>query len=209
MIAPPPPVLAAALAPASSRLFSGGRTGRAPGVARWRPLIAEASQRFGVPQAWIAAVMRVESAGQPSLDGRPITSPTGAMGLMQLMPQTWASLRLRYRLGSDPYAPRDNILAGAAYLHVLYARYGYPNLFAAYNTGPGRLDAYLVAGRPLPPETIGYLAALGQARPALAVKPGLRASGSLFFVLNGRPEIRAATRRDDLFVRLTEATPTP
>jgi len=35
---------------------------------------------------------------------------------MQIMPQTWSGLRLRYGLGANPYDPHDNILAGAAYL---------------------------------------------------------------------------------------------
>jgi hypothetical protein len=116
--------------------------------------IAEAAQRFGIPVAWIRAVMRVESAN----DVRAV-SPKGAMGLMQIMPPTWADLRARYRLGSDPYEPRDNILAGAAYLRELYDRYGSPGFLAAYNAGPGRYEEHL-AGRPLPAETRAYVAML-------------------------------------------------
>jgi SLT domain-containing protein len=116
--------------------------------------IAEAAQRFGIPVAWIRAVMRVESAN----DMRAI-SPKGAMGLMQIMPGTWADLRARHRLGNDPYDPRDNILAGAAYLRELYDRYGSPGFLAAYNAGPGRYEEHL-AGRPLPAETRAYVATL-------------------------------------------------
>ena len=116
--------------------------------------IAEAAQRFGIPAAWIRAVMRVESAN----DVRAI-SPKGAMGLMQIMPATWADLRARHRLGSDPYDPRDNILAGAAYLRELHDRYGSPGFLAAYNAGPGRYEEHL-AGRPLPAETRAYVATL-------------------------------------------------
>ncbi|QYA13209.1 lytic transglycosylase domain-containing protein [Rhizobium sp. AB2/73] len=116
--------------------------------------IAEAAQRFGVPEAWIRAVMRVESAG----DVRAI-SAAGAMGLMQIMPATWAELRVRHRLGGNPYDPRDNILAGAAYLREMHDRYGSPGFLAAYNAGPGRYEEYL-AGRPLPAETRAYVATL-------------------------------------------------
>ena len=116
--------------------------------------IAEAAQRFGIPEAWIRAVMRVESAG----DVRAISS-AGAMGLMQIMPATWAELRVRHRLGGNPYDPRDNILAGAAYLREMHDRYGSPGFLAAYNAGPGRYEEYL-AGRPLPAETRAYVAAL-------------------------------------------------
>jgi soluble lytic murein transglycosylase-like protein len=116
--------------------------------------IAEAAQRFGVPEAWIRAVMRAESAG----DVRAISS-AGAMGLMQVMPATWADLRVRHRLGGNPYDPRDNILAGAAYLREMHDRYGSPGFLAAYNAGPGRYEEYL-AGRPLPAETRAYVATL-------------------------------------------------
>ena len=117
--------------------------------------IAEASQRFGVPVAWIRAVLRAESAG----DARAISS-AGAMGLMQIMPATWAELRVRYRLGGDVYDPRDNILAGTAYLRELHDRYGSVTaMLAAYNAGPGRYEASL-SGRPLPVETRAYVAAI-------------------------------------------------
>ncbi|MEW9856683.1 lytic transglycosylase domain-containing protein [Novosphingobium sp. M1R2S20] len=126
-------------------------------VLRWRAEIAEASARFGIPVTWIERVMRVESGGRTMLGGRPITSSAGAMGLMQLMPSTWNELRARLSLGPDPYHPRDNILAGSAYLRTMYDRFGYPGLFAAYNAGPARYAAHLATGRALPPETRHYL----------------------------------------------------
>ena len=116
--------------------------------------VTEASQRFGIPEHWIRSVRRVESAG----DVRAISS-AGAMGLMQVMPETWGQLRARYRLGNDPYDPRDNILAGTAYLREMHDRYGSPGFLAAYNAGPGRYEEYL-AGRPLPAETRAYVATL-------------------------------------------------
>ena len=118
--------------------------------------IAEASQRFGIPTTWIIAVMRAESAG----DVRAISS-AGAMGLMQVMPDTWAELRIRHALGRDPYDPRDNILAGTAYLREMWDRYGnVAAMLAAYNAGPGRYDEYLSAARQLPAETRSYVATL-------------------------------------------------
>ncbi|KAB2765474.1 lytic transglycosylase domain-containing protein [Brucella anthropi] len=121
--------------------------------------ITEASQRFGIPAIWIAAVMRAESAG----DVRAVSS-AGAMGLMQVMPDTWAELRIRYRLGRDPYDPRDNILAGTAYLREMWDRYGnVAAMLAAYNAGPGRYDQYRLADRPLPAETRAYVASLAPA----------------------------------------------
>ena len=129
-------------------------------VAVWQPDIAAAAHRFDIPEAWIAAVMRAESDGQATVDGEPIRSAAGAMGLMQVMPQTYAALRARYGLGADPYAPRDNILAGAAYLREMLDRFGVPWFLAAYNAGPTRLEAFLRTGRALPAETERYLAAL-------------------------------------------------
>lgn len=146
----------------------------------WSAYITEASQRFGVPEPWIRSVMQVESGG----DARAM-SPKGAMGLMQIMPETWAELRGRYGLGADPYDPRDNILAGAAYLHEMHDRYGYPGLFAAYNAGPRRVDEHLSAGRPLPAETQAYLAALGHADVARARPPVAASTASLFVDLQG------------------------
>jgi soluble lytic murein transglycosylase-like protein len=117
--------------------------------------IVEASRRFGIPESWIRAVMRVESRGQVKA-----VSPKGAIGLMQIMPDTWTGLRLRYRLGRDPRDPHDNILAGAAYLREMHDRFGAAGFLAAYNAGPGRYQDYVSIGRPLPTETRAYVAAL-------------------------------------------------
>lgn len=127
-------------------------------VWRWSALIAESSLRFGIPRAWIERVMRAESGGHVLLAGRPITSKAGAMGLMQLMPAPWAEMRARLSLGDNPHDPRDNILAGTAYLRQMYDRFGYPGLFAAYNAGPARYADYLANRKPLPAETRAYLA---------------------------------------------------
>jgi hypothetical protein len=100
--------------------------------------------------------MRVESRGNSRAVSR-----AGAMGLMQIMPATWAGLRARYGLGPDPFDVRDNIMAGAAYLREMHDRYGNASaMLAAYNAGPGRYDDYVSRGRPLPSETVGYLAQL-------------------------------------------------
>lgn len=117
--------------------------------------VAEAAQRFGIPAAWIRAVMRVESNGE-----RRAVSPKGALGLMQLMPKTWTDMRARYGLGRDPFDPRDNILAGAAFLRELHDRYGSPGFLAAYNAGPGRYEEFRDRHRPLPAETKAYVAAI-------------------------------------------------
>ena len=99
--------------------------------------------------------MRIESGGDPRA-----VSPAGAMGLMQIMPKTYAELRARHRLGPNAYDPRDNILAGAAYLREMFDRYGSPGFLAAYNAGPLRYDQHLATGRPLPAETRTYVAML-------------------------------------------------
>jgi len=117
--------------------------------------IAEASQRFGIPEHWISAVMQVESAGRVTA-----VSTAGAMGLMQIMPGTWADLRLRHRLGNDPFEPRNNILGGTAYLRDMYDLFGAPGFLAAYNAGPARYADHLATGRALPRETRAYVAML-------------------------------------------------
>lgn len=143
---------------------------RAEPVDRWQSYIVEASARFGVPAEWIERVMRAESGGRTKLNGRPIVSRAGAMGLMQLMPRTWAEMRWRLGLGNDPHAPRDNILAGTYYLRLMYDRFGYPGLFAAYNAGPARYTAYLTGRATLPRETRAYMAAVAEYRDARAAE---------------------------------------
>ena len=63
--------------------------------------VSEASQQFGIPEHWIYAVIRAESAGRVRAVSR-----AGAMGLMQLMPGTWSRQRARFSLGQDPFDPR-------------------------------------------------------------------------------------------------------
>jgi hypothetical protein len=120
--------------------------------------IARASARFAIPTGLIHSVIAAESNFMVRA-----VSPKGAMGLMQLMPGTWAELRLRYALGADPFDPCDNITAGTAYLRELLDRYGDPGFLAAYNAGPGRYEAYRRGARRLPAETLAYVARLSSA----------------------------------------------
>ncbi len=124
----------------------------------WGPYITIASGRFDVPQKWIRQVMRAESGGQEYMNGQLTVSPAGAMGLMQLEPETYQEMAARYGLGQDPFNPYDNIMAGTAYIHEMYAVYGSPGFLAAYNAGPGRLDSYMNYHTPLPYETTNYVA---------------------------------------------------
>jgi D-alanyl-D-alanine carboxypeptidase len=121
----------------------------------WGPYIREAAGRYGVPEQWVRAVMHQESDGQEQA-----VSPVGAMGLMQVMPDTYEGLRRRYGLGDDPYDPHNNILAGTAYIRQMYDRFGAPGFLAAYNAGPDRVDNYLAGAADLPDETVNYLAAV-------------------------------------------------
>jgi len=139
----------------AKRLSSPAHRAGAALLAPFAAFMTEASLRFGVPEHWIRAVMRVESAGDIRARSR-----KGAMGLTQIMPETWIELRARYNLGADPYDPHDNILAGAAYLREMHDRYGAPGFLAAYNAGPGRYERHLATGRPLPDETQTYVATL-------------------------------------------------
>ena len=172
-------------------------------VDRWRTFIEQASVRFGIPARWIEQVMMAESGGMPVLDGKPIRSRAGAIGLLQLMPATWAAMRARFKLGDDPDDPANNILAGTAFLRLMYDRFGYPGLFAAYNAGPGRYALSQASGSRLPAETRAYLATVtggiaipdrAPARPLFVVRydavrseeASLR-SGSLFAVQKSLP----------------------
>ncbi|WP_240161452.1 lytic transglycosylase domain-containing protein [Gluconacetobacter azotocaptans] len=115
--------------------------------------VRQAAEQNAIPSAWVRAVLQAESAGDPHA-----VSGAGAMGLMQLMPGTWNDVRRTLNLGTDPFDPHDNIAAGAAYLRWLYDRYGDAGFLAAYNAGPARYDDHLATGRPLPGETVSYVA---------------------------------------------------
>jgi soluble lytic murein transglycosylase-like protein len=171
-----------------------------------QPFIDKASDRFGVPEAWIRAVIAAESGGQTTLNSQPITSPAGAVGPMQVMPRTYDELRLRYNLGPDPADPEQNILAGTAYLRELHERFGRAGMFAAYNAGPERYQAYVDGNLPLPAETKAYLAALGNIASGIAVEPTFSSGKDLFFPLSadGRSNraAQAAPNSNALFVPL-------
>jgi hypothetical protein len=129
--------------------------GTLPPIESVDALIDEASRRFSIPTLWIRSVMQVESRGNAQA-----LSPKGASGLMQIMPETYTALRQAFGLGADPYEPRDNIMAGAAYLREMLNLYGTSGFLAAYNAGPARYDEHLTTGEPLPEETQIYLSRL-------------------------------------------------
>ncbi|HVJ01862.1 MAG TPA: lytic transglycosylase domain-containing protein [Sphingomonas sp.] len=180
-MSPLKPVLAVAA-------FAVGAPADAQTVERWRAEIGLASARCAVPARWIERVMRAESGGRTMLGGRPIRSPRGAIGLMQLMPGTWAEMRAALGLGANPDDPRDNIIAGACYLRRMYDRFGYPGLFGAYNAGPARYAAWIAGRRQLPGETIAYLAAVAPPPASPAGEMPMR----LFVVRRGTATAAAA-----------------
>jgi len=113
--------------------------------------VAEAAQRFGIPERWIWAVMRVESGGRVRA-----VSPKGAMGLMQIMPATWADLRARHG-GVDPHDIAQNLDGSARYLLMMLEQFSDPALaLAAYNAGPHAVTRH--GGIPPFRETQGHVA---------------------------------------------------
>lgn len=113
---------------------------------RYLPMIREASALTGVPEALISAVIQAESSYKPET-----RSSAGAMGLMQLMPDNVKELGV-----SDPYDPRQNILAGARHLRQMIDRFGtLDKALAGYNAGPGKVDRY--GGVPPYRETQDYV----------------------------------------------------
>jgi soluble lytic murein transglycosylase-like protein len=111
-----------------------------------QPLIAAAAGRTGLPTELISAVMATESGYQPYA-----VSPTGALGLMQLMPDTARSLGVE-----DPLDPLQNVLGGSEYLRRQLDRFGsVEKALAAYNAGPGAVEKH--GGVPPYPETRNYV----------------------------------------------------
>ncbi len=172
-----------------------------PRLSPWTEFVTEAAEKFRLPRDWIEAVILAESAGRTTLNGRPTTSRKGAMGLMQLMPATYADMQKTYGLGSDPYDPHDNILAGSAYLRLMFDRFGYPGLFGAYNAGPTTFSASLSGGK-LPSETRIYLARLTHKTVSPAPRP------TLFVALSAAVPSTADEQSSGLFAPLS-ATKAP
>ncbi len=164
----------------------GNYTAPGPASDPWGPYIREAAAKFDVPDRWIREVMHQESGGHLfNRNGQLITSGAGAMGLMQVMPATYDEIRGRYpELGSDPFDPHNNILAGTAYIREMYDIYGSPGFLAAYNAGPGRMDDYLTRNRTLPDETRRYVANIG---PRIAGTTPNRGSPGEQYAMNSTP----------------------
>ena len=107
---------------------------RLPGEAAFNDLIREAALKFSVREDLVRGVVRAESAFDPMA-----VSAAGAQGLMQLMPA------LSKKLGvTDPFDPRQNIMAGTRYLaQLLDLHHGnIPLALASYNAGPGAVERY-------------------------------------------------------------------
>lgn len=112
---------------------------------RLEELIQRHSRENGVSPHLVQAIIDTESSGKPGAVSR-----RGAIGLMQLMPDTARSL------GVNPKIPEENLKGGIEYLKHLAGRYGdLDKTLAAYNAGPGNVDKY--GGVPPFPETRNYI----------------------------------------------------
>ena len=137
----------AGIAAAMSLRPTGLTAGEIDAVAR--TVVAEA-RRHALEPTLVLAVMHVESRYYNFA-----VSPVGAIGLMQVMPETGAELAAR--LGIDwvgpqtLFDPTTNVRLGVAYLRELSDRYGsLSTALAAYNWGPGRIDRRLRLGTAMP-----------------------------------------------------------
>jgi hypothetical protein len=110
-------------------------------------LIEQVARTEGLDADLLRAVVEAES----NYDARAI-SEKGAIGLMQLMPETARGMGV-----ADPFHPAENLEAGARYLRRLLDRYQgrLPLALAAYNAGENAVDRY--KGIPPFPETQGYV----------------------------------------------------
>jgi beta-lactamase regulating signal transducer with metallopeptidase domain len=125
-------------------------------VARFAPEISTAATRHHVDPALLAILVTIESGGNPKA-----VSPSGAVGLMQLMPATAATLASERGEAAPTAAaladPATSLDLGADYLARQIERFGAIDLAAAaYNGGPDCVAAFVATGAPLPDETARY-----------------------------------------------------
>lgn len=119
---------------------------RAPRSSAFDGLIARTARAHGLSPALVKAVVAAESNFDPVA-----VSHKGAMGLMQLMPDTAAALGVR-----QPFASEENVSGGTRYLRAMLDRFGdVRRALAAYNAGPGNVERY--QGIPPFPETVEYV----------------------------------------------------
>ena len=134
-------------------------------VTRYDDAIADHASKNALNPDFVRAVIQAESGFNPRA-----VSPKGAMGLMQLMPQTAAEYGVL-----DAFNPMENIRAGVAYLKSLLVRYDHDEslALAAYNAGPGAVEKF---GRSVPPyrETRNYVAKIRAASGTSATRPVTR-----------------------------------
>jgi soluble lytic murein transglycosylase-like protein len=142
----PAPPAASPAAPAPDAAVSSPAKAPSP-----RELADAAADKYGIPRKLVRLVMQEESGFQPQA-----VSPKGAVGLMQLMPETAQSL------GADPADPVQNVDAGARYLRDLLQKYDglLWHALAAYNAGPAAVDKF--HGIPPYAETILYVKKIDQ-----------------------------------------------
>lgn len=102
-------------------------------IDNFNDIVAEASNKYSIPENVIKAIITVESAGQVNAK-----SHAGAKGLMQLMDGTAKDLGV-----SNSYDPRENIMGGTRYIRMMLDKFGNFDLaLAAYNAGPGNVQKY-------------------------------------------------------------------
>lgn len=112
-------------------------------------LVEREGKKNGVDPLLLEIIIQHESNFNPSA-----VSPTGAQGLMQLMPSTAAGLGV-----ADPFDPEQNVAGGALYFAQQLRRFGdVGRALAAYNAGPGAVESF--GGVPPYAETQNYVASI-------------------------------------------------
>jgi soluble lytic murein transglycosylase-like protein len=173
-----------ATSPSGSGGFRATKAAFSRRAAEYDGLIVEHSTRHALSPDFVRAVIQAESAFNPRA-----RSVKGAMGLMQLMPQTARAYGV-----FDPFNAAENIRAGVAYLRSLLDRFNQDEslALAAYNAGPAAVEKY---GRSVPPykETRSYVAKIRGAASPPAAPPATRVFKTIDIV-DGRPVLRFSNK---------------
>lgn len=171
---------------------------------QYRPMIKRYAAEYGLPVGVLASMLHTESRYKPGAQ-----SPTGAMGLAQIMPDTWRDIT-RNDPTANPYNPEHSIKYGAQYLSQMVKNNNgdIDKALAAYNWGPGNVRKMESHGgfdiSRLPTETRDYIMKTHQdlGQPAMTASPSFTVAQLMNPQSNAPSSFNSALKFEDILKNL-------